>query len=309
MSEVDILECIRVRREKLSKGHKKIADYILKHYEKCAFYTATQLGNKAGVSESTVVRFPAAIGLSGYPALQKALEAIVKDKLYSYEKIDISNSSMDTETIPYNVMTMDIKNIEYTLSNLDSKVFSMAVDDILNADNVYVIGVRSCAPLAAFLAYYLRVVRKNVFMVESGNTNELFEQLIHVGENDVVIGISFPRYSMRTLKAMEFANNKNARVISITDSKHSPMNMYSSCNLFAKSDMASIADSLVAPLSIINALIVSMCIKNNKNVVNNIENIKKSLDDYRYTEDDDINYVDTEVIAQLDKLNKKDFNR
>ena len=113
---------------------------------------------------------------------------------------------------------------------------------------------------------------------------------------------------MRTLKAMEFANNKNARVISITDSKHSPMNMYSSCNLFAKSDMASIADSLVAPLSIINALIVSMCIKNNKNVVNNIENIKKSLDDYRYTEDDDINYVDTEVISQLDKLNKKDFN-
>lgn len=308
MSEVDILECIRVRREKLSKGHKKIADYILKHYEKCAFYTAIQLGNKAGVSESTVVRFPAAIGLSGYPALQKALEAIVKDKLYSYEKIDISNSSMDTETIPYNVMTMDIKNIEHTLSNLDSKVFSMAVDDILNADNVYVIGVRSCAPLAAFLAYYLRVVRKNVFMVESGNTNELFEQLIHVGENDVVIGISFPRYSMRTLKAMEFANNKNARVISITDSKHSPMNMYSSCNLFAKSDMASIADSLVAPLSIINALIVSMCIKNNKNVVNNIENIKKSLDDYRYTEDDDINYVDTEVISQLDKLNKKDFN-
>ena len=281
----DILSLIRVRLPKLSKGHKRIADFILANYEKCAFLTAAKLGEVVGVSESTVVRFPAALGFSGYPEFQRSLEGILQEKIHSFDRIDVLNSHMTTNMVVNNVMSMDARKIE----------------DIMAADSVYIIGARACEPLAEFLGYYLRMIKKNIQVIKTGNSNELFEQMMYIGKGDVAIGISFPRYSMRTLKAMEFANNRQARVIAITDSIHSPMNMYSSCNLFARSDMASIVDSLVAPMSLINALIVSLCLKNSEQVVENIEKINAFVDNFEYSGNDEINMLDENVVNELRK--------
>ena len=283
----DILSLIRVRMSGLSKGHKRIAEYILANYEKCAFLTAAKLGEVVGVSESTAVRFPAALGFSGYPEFQKALEDILQEKIHSFDRIDVLNSHMTTNMVVNNVMSMDARKIEHTLKSFDTASFDMAVEDIMAAESVYIIGARSCEPLAEFFGYYLRLVKKNVQVVKTGNTNELFEQMMYIGEGDVAIGISFPRYSMRTLKAMEFANNRKARVIAITDSVHSPMNMYSSCNLFARSDMASIVDSLVAPLSVVNALAVALCMKRQKEVVSTLETLEEIWGEYEvYSRDE-----------------------
>ena len=226
------------------------------------------------------MRFPAALGFSGYPEFQKALEDILQEKIHSFDRIDVLNSQMTTNMVVNNVMSMDARKIEHTLKSFDTA---------------------SCEPLAEFFGYYLRLVKKNVQVVKTGNTNELFEQMMYIGEGDVAIGISFPRYSMRTLKAMEFANNRKARVIAITDSVHSPMNMYSSCNLFARSDMASIVDSLVAPMSLINALIVSICLKNSEQVVENIEKINTFVDNFEYSGNDEINMLDENVVNELRK--------
>ena len=291
----DILSLIRVRMSGLSKGHKRIAEYILANYEKCAFLTAAKLGEVVGVSESTAVRFPAALGFSGYPEFQKALEDILQEKIHSFDRIDVLNSHMTTNMVVNNVMSMDARKIEHTLKSLDTTSFDMAVGDIMAAESVYIIGARSCEPLAEFFGYYLRLVKKNVQVVKTGNTNELFEQMMYIGEGDVAIGISFPRYSMRTLKAMEFANNRKARVIAITDSVHSPMNMYSSCNLFARSDMASIVDSLVAPLSVINALVVALCMKKQKEVITTLETLEQIWDEYQVYSKDELTMVDDRV--------------
>ncbi len=299
--QADILSVIRAGIPGLSKGHKRIAEYILANYEKCAFLTAAKLGEAVGVSESTVVRFPAALGFSGYPEFQRALEDILQEKIHSFERIDVLNSQMPTNMVMNNVMSMDAGKIEYTLKTLDTEAFDMAVEDIMAAESVYIIGARSCEPLAEFLGYYLRMIKKNVQVVKTGNANELFEQMMYIGRGDVAIGISFPRYSMRTLKAMEFANNRQARVISITDSIHSPMNMYSSCNLFARSDMASIVDSLVAPMSLINAMIVSLCLRNSEQVVENIEKINTFIDNFEYSGNDEINMLDENVVNELKK--------
>lgn len=297
----DILSLIRVRLPKLSKGHKRIADFILANYEKCAFLTAAKLGEVVGVSESTVVRFPAALGFSGYPEFQRSLEGILQEKIHSFDRIDVLNSHMTTNMVVNNVMSMDARKIEHTLKSLDTASFDIAVEDIMAADSVYIIGARACEPLAEFLGYYLRMIKKNIQVIKTGNSNELFEHMMYIGKGDVAIGISFPRYSMRTLKAMEFANNRQARVIAITDSIHSPMNMYSSCNLFARSDMASIVDSLVAPMSLINALIVSLCLKNSEQVVENIEKINAFVDNFEYSGNDEINMLDENVVNELRK--------
>ena len=302
----DVLSLIRVRMSGLSKGHKRIAEYILANYEKCAFLTAAKLGEVVGVSESTAVRFPAALGFSGYPEFQKALEDILQEKIHSFDRIDVLNSHMTTNMVVNNVMSMDARKIEHTLKSFDTTSFDMAVEDIMAAESVYIIGARSCESLAEFFGYYLRMVKKNVQVVKTGNTNELFEQMMYIGEGDVAIGISFPRYSMRTLKAMEFANNRQARVISITDSVHSPMNMYSSCNLFARSDMASIVASLVAPLSVINALIVALCMKKQGEVAKTLETLEDIWNEYQVYENDEINYIDDKIKMRYAKLGDAD---
>lgn len=301
-SEMGVLNIIRKNMVNFSKGQKKLADYILNNYEKAAFLTAFQLGQAVGVSESTVVRFAMNIGMSGYPEFQRKMADMVQEKIHSIERIQIAGTSMPKELVLDNVMRADAEKIKLTLESVDRNAFEMAVDDIISAENVYVIGVRNCAPLASFLTYYLKIIRRNVIFVESSNMNELFEQLLHVDSKDVVIGISFPRYSMRTLKAMEFANNRNAKVIAITDSKHSPINMYSSCNLFARSDMASIVDSLVAPMSVINALIVALCLRCDNDVINNLELLENVISDYSYSDNDEINMLDENILAELKKM-------
>lgn len=178
----DILSLIRVRMSGLSKGHKRIAEYILANYEKCAFLTAAKLGEVVGVSESTAVRFPAALGFSGYPEFQKALEDILQEKIHSFDRIDVLNSHMTTNMVVNNVMSMDARKIEHTLKSFDTASFDMAVEDIMAAESVYIIGARSCEPLAEFFGYYLRLVKKNVQVVKTGNTNELFEQMMYIGE-------------------------------------------------------------------------------------------------------------------------------
>lgn len=301
-TEMALLNVIRQKKDTFSKGQKRLAEYILNNYEKAAFLTALQLGAEVGVSESTVVRFAVSLGLSGYPAFQKKLADMVQEKIHSIERIEIAGGQMPQEAVLDNVMRADADKISLTLEAIDRSAFRLAVEDLLNAEAVYIVGVRSCAPLAAFFAYYLKLIRQNVILITSSNASELFEQMLHVGAKDVVVGISFPRYSMRTLKAMEFANNRSAKVIALTDSKHSPMNMYSSCNLFARSDMASVVDSLVAPMSVINALIVALCLKRHETVIDNLEMLEQVLADYQYADNDEINLLDDDILAELKKM-------
>lgn len=291
-TELGILNMIRQRKDSMSRGHKKIAEYILENYEKAAFLTAAELGERTGVSESTVVRFPTALGMSGYGSLQKELAQVVCEKLRVTEQIEIEKAELSQEEVLTSVMMSDVRKIECTLKELDRNAFEIAVADILKAEKVYIIGVRNSAPLATHFYNLLKVMRENVIQIQSTNTSELFEQMMYVTSKDAVIGISFPRYSMRTLKAMEFANNRNARVIAITDNRHSPMNMYSSCNLFARSDMSSIADSIAAPMSLLNALIVSLSIRRKEQVISNLKMLENIVADYSYESSDEINLAD-----------------
>ena len=237
--------------------------------------TAARLGEVVGVSESTVVRFATNLGYKGYPEFQKALEELVRNKLNSIQRMEVTYGRISQSQILETVLQSDTENLKSTLESIDQNAFELAVDTILNAKNIYVIGIRSCAPLASFLAFYLNLMFDKVHLLHTSSSSELFEQMVRIGNEDVIIGISFPRYSMRTLKAIEFANNRNAKVITLTDSVHSPMNLYSSCNLIAKSDMASIVDSLVAPLSVINSLIVALCMKKQSEVVGTLEMLEK----------------------------------
>lgn len=290
----NILARIDERYGKMSKSHKAIAEYITDHYEQAVFMTAARLGETVGVSESTVVRFASGIGYEGYPEFQKALEDWVKDKLNSVQKIGAKYGKSTQSEILTSVLQADIEKIQDTIANLDSASFEMAVDIILEAETVYVVGIRSCEPLADFLHFYLNMVRGNVVLLKTTSVSEMFEQMLRINERDAIVGISFPRYSMRTLKAMEFANDRNAKVIAVTDSVHSPMNLYSSCNLFARSDMVSIVDSLVAPLSVINALVVALCLKRPEDVKSNLEQLEQVWNNYQVYLNDEINFIDEE---------------
>lgn len=291
----ELLQKIDEKYPRLSKGQKKLADYIRQEYDKAAFLTAAKMGEVVGVSESTVVRFAMTLGYKGYPEFQKALEELVRTKLNSIQRMEVTYGRISQGEILTSVLQADIEKIKLTMGSMDQEAFEMAVDTILKANRIYVIGIRSCAPLASFLSYYLQLICEDVTLVNTNSSSEIFEQLIRIGQDDVVIGISFPRYSMRTLKALEFANNRNAKVITLTDSVHSPMNLYSSCNLIARSDMASIVDSLVAPLSVINALVVALCMKKQKEVVATLETLEKIWDEYQVYSKDELNMVTDKV--------------
>lgn len=294
----EVIKKINKKYEKLSKGQKKLADYIIKNYDKAAFLTAAKLGGLVGVSESTVVRFAMNLGYQGYPDFQKALEEMVRNKLNSIQRMEVAYGRISQSEILSTVLQSDAEKIKLTLENMDEMAFETAIDILLNARHIYVLGIRSCMPLANFLSFYLNMLFDNVHLIQTSSASEIFEQMIRIGEEDAIIGISFPRYSMRTLKAMEFANNRNAKVITLTDSIHSPMNLYSSCNLIARSDMASIVDSLVAPLSVINALVVALCMKKQKEVVNTLETLEKIWDEYQVYSNDEINVVEDKIILK-----------
>lgn len=267
----ELLIRMEEKYKKMSKGQKRLADYVTENYDKAVFLTAARLGEVVGVSESTVVRFATQLGYKGYPGFQKALEELVRNKLNSIQRMEVTYGRISQSEILETVLQSDIEKIKLTLAGIDQKAFELAIDTILSAKRIYVVGIRSCAPLASFLCFYLNLVCENVTAVNTNSSSEIFEQLIRINEEDVIIGISFPRYSMRTLKALEFASNRKAKVITLTDSVHSPMNLYSSCNLIARSDMASIVDSLVAPLSVINALVVALCMKKLSNLTSQLK--------------------------------------
>lgn len=292
----DVISRINEKYSKMSKSHKTIAGYISDHYDQAVFMTAAKLGETLGISESTVVRFASGLGYGGYPEFQKALEEWVKNQLNSVQKIGAKYGHSTQSEILTSVLNADIEKIQDTIHNMDSQAFELAVNTILEAKNVYIIGLRSCAPLAEFLHFYLNMIRGNVKLLNTTSVSETFEQMIRIDNKDVIIGISFPRYSMRTLKAMEFANDRNAKVITITDSVHSPMNLYSSCNLLARSDMVSIVDSLVAPLSVINALVVAMCLKRPQEVKHSLEMLETTWNNYQVYLNDEINFIGDEPI-------------
>lgn len=282
---------IEEKYAKMSKGQRRLADYVCQNYDKAVFLTAAKLGETVGVSESTVVRFAIQLGYKGYPGFQKALEELVRNKLNSIQRMEVTYGRISQSEILETVLHSDIEKIKQTLSVIDHKAFNLAIDTILGAERIYVIGIRSCAPLASFLGFYLNLICENVTTVATNSSSEIFEQLIRINEHDVIIGISFPRYSMRALKALEFACNRKAKVITLTDSIHSPMNLYSSCSLIARSDMASIVDSLVAPLSVINALVVALCMKKQKEVVSTLETLEQLWGEYQVYSGDELNPV------------------
>ena len=290
----DIITRINEHYSKMSKGQKAISAFIYDHYDQAVFMTAAKLGDTVGVSESTVVRYAMFIGYNGYPEFQRDLEDWVQNKINSVQKIGAKYGKSTQSEILTSVLESDIEKLQDTIQHLDPVAFETAVDIILEARNVYVMGVRSCAPLADFLHFYLNMIRGNVILLNTTSVSETFEQMIRIDEQDAMVGISFPRYSMRTLKAMEFANDRNAKVIAVTDSVHSPMNLYSSCNLLARSDMVSIVDSLVAPLSVINALVVAMCLKRPEEVKDNLKNLEEAWNNYQVYLNDEINFIDEE---------------
>ena len=254
----DIFSRIQENLSGFSKGQRLISAYIMESYDKAAFMTANKLGRTVGVSESTVVRFAVELGYDGYPSMQKALQEVVRNKLTSVQRMEVVNDLIGSQGVVPMVLRSDMETIRLTAENLDRDSFDSAVDAILTARNVYIVGVRSSATLASFLNFYLRNMMDNVRLVDANAVSEMFEQLVHVGPGDVVVGISFPRYSSRTIKTMQFCRDSGARVVAITDSPQAPAAKIAENVLIAKSEMVSIVDSLVAPLSLINALIVAV---------------------------------------------------
>ena len=299
----NLLVRIQSQYKTFSKGQKRLASYILEHYDKAVFLTAAKLGKEAGVSESTTVRFATQLVFEGYPEFHRALEELVRNKLNSIQRMEVTYGKVPQAEILDTVLHSDIDKIKMTMENIDHDAFEQAVETILDAKSIYIVGIRSCAPLASFLGFYFHLLFNQVHLLHTNSSSELFEQMIHISEEDLIIGISFPRYSMRTLKALEFANNRKARVITLTDSIHSPMNLYSSCNLIARSDMASIVDSLVAPLSVINALVVALCMRKQKEVVATLEDLEKIWDEYQVYKNDEINMADGHDIKIRDPGN------
>lgn len=275
----------------LSKGHKKIAEYIMTRYDKAAFMTASKLGAITGVSESTVVRFATELGFDGYPELQRALKEFTSNKLTTVQRIDVMNDQLggnDGSDVYEKVLNMDIDKIRKTLEEGDRGEFYRTVDTLCRAKNIYVIGARSAAVLARFLSFYFNMMFDSVKLVHTTSTSEMFEQILNIGENDIMIGISFPRYSKHTVQAFQYASAQGAKVIAITDSKASPLAAYADNILLARSDMVSFADSLVAPMSVINALIVAVGLRKSDYVIHNYERLEEIYDEYEvYKTSDD----------------------
>ena len=302
----ELINRINEKYSSMSKGQKLLSTYITDNYDKAVFLTAEKLGKVVGVSESTVVRFATHLGYRGYPEFQKALEELVRNKLNSIQRMEVTYGRISQSKILDTVLQSDAEKIKGTLEQIDQNAFEAALDIILNAKHIYIVGIRSCAPLASFMSFYFNLMFDNVHLLHTSSSSELFEQMVRIGQEDVIVGISFPRYSMRTLKALEFANNRSAKVITITDSVHSPMNLYSSCNLIADSDMASIVDSLVAPLSVINALVVALCMKKQKEVAGTLTMLEDIWNEYQVYENDEINYIDDSIKVHYAKLEDVD---
>lgn len=269
-----LLSRIEVNMSSFSKGQKRIANYIEEHYDRAAFMTASKLGKTVGVSESTVVRFATELGYSGYPKLQKAMQEMIRDKLTSVQRIDVTTDRIGDDDVLDSIMNQDIDKIRRTLEETSHKDFDAAVKAIVRARRIYIFGVRSTASLAQFLGYYFGLIFDNVRVITDTSKTHTYEQLFRISEQDVMIGISFPRYSTMAVESMSLARDRGAKVIAITDSMVSPLVSAANHVLIARSDMASVVDSLVAPLSLINALIVATVLEKKDEVTDTFKELE-----------------------------------
>ena len=251
-----VLQTIRQQMDGFSKGQKRIAEYILSDYDKAAFMTAAKLGKTAQVSESTVVRFASELGYSGYPAMQKALQELIRGRLTSVQRIRASE--MEEGDLLSRAMHRDVETINATVESIDRAAFTSVVEKLLAAEHVYIVGVRSSAFLAGYLNFYLRLLMDNVILVQHSAAGEIYEQMVHIGPKDVLIAISFPRYSNMVIHAVDMASARGADVIAITDNGMSPLMPYATEALFVQCEALSYVDSLAAPLSFLNALVLAV---------------------------------------------------
>lgn len=256
-----LLTRIDLMMNSFSKGQKRIALYIEEHYDKAAFMTASKLGETVGVSESTVVRFATELGYDGYPKLQKAMQEMIRNKLTSVQRIEVTSGRIGNDNVLDSVLGQDIEKIRRTIEETSHEDFNRAVDEICSAKRIYIFGVRSTAALVNFLSYYFELIFDNVVTISTTSATAMYERIFRMTEDDVIIGVSFPRYSQMAVEAMNFARSRGAHAVAITDSMASPLVQSADSVLIARSDMASIVDSLVAPLSLINALIVATVLK------------------------------------------------
>ncbi len=270
-----VLHTIQSRMNSFSKGQKRIAAYILENYDKAAFMTANKLGKTAQVSESTVVRFATELGYDGYPTMQKALQEIIRGKLTSIQRIQASNDQMTDPDILGTVMQRDMNSIHTAIIQADRAEFNRVVDKLVHAEHIYLLGVRSSSFLAGYLNFYFHLIFKNVTLVQNFSAGEIFEQMLHIGPGDVLVGISFPRYSKMTENAVHFACDRGADVIAITDSQMSPLYQLASASLLVRSDMISMVDSMAAPLSLLNALIVAVGRQKKEEISNTYSDLEK----------------------------------
>lgn len=287
----NLISKIEQNMPRMSKGQRAIAAYLLAHYEEAAYITAARIGVEAGVSESTVVRFAMELGFEGYPHFQKALQEEMKGRLTSVQRMRAADRLRKKDDVLGAVLLSDMDKIKQTFERIDRQIFDRAVDTILGAQKIYILGVRSAAPLASFLGFYFNLIFDHVRLVHTTSVSEMFEQILSVQEGDVVIGISFPRYSKRTIKAMNYARNSGATVIAITDKDKSPIADNADLALLAPSDMASFVDSLVAPLSVINALIAAIGYKKRDLVSERLEKLERVWDEYEVYDKGDVTHV------------------
>ena len=280
----DILTNIHNKLTTFSKGQRRIATYILESYDKAAFLTAGALGKITQVSESTVVRFAAELGYDGYPAMQRALQEMVLNRLTSVQRIEVTDERLGEQDVFSTILQADMDRLRHTNEHLDREAFSGAVEALLQARCIYVLGVRSSAALASSLSYYLHYMFENVRLITTPSTSEVFEQLVRISPQDAVIGISFPRYSKKAVKTMKYASSQKATTVAITDSPLSPLAQYASHVLLARSDMVSFVDSLVAPLSLLNALVVAVGLEKQAEISHTYAQLEHIWDEYNVYE-------------------------
>lgn len=280
----DFLSILQEKETTFSKGQRKIAKYIAEEYDKAAFMTANRLGKTVGVSESTVVRFAVDLGFDGYPSMQKAMRETVLNRLTSVQRIEVANHRMGDQDVVSLVIHSDMEKLRQTEETVNREEFQAAVEAILKAKRVYITGVRSVAPLANFLGYYLSYMLNNVHLIAGYSASEMFEKIVGINSEDVLVAFSFPRYSASTTKGARYCHSAGAKVIGITDSALSPLGQCSDYCLIAKSDMVSLVDSLVAPLSLINALIVAIAARKEKELSQTLANLERIWDEYQVYE-------------------------
>ena len=295
MSGNSALKRIQENYQDFGRAKRVLADYILEHYDQAAFFTAAQLGRAAGVSSSTAARFAQDLGYEGYSLFQEDLAKMVRSQLNMQESMQETYGEMEKSELLDEILRTDMQRIERTRHMISARAFEEAVDILEGARDIYVIGLRNSAPLAQYLYFYLRLIFHHVLLVSSSSEHELLEQMLHVGGEDAVVGISFPRYSLRTLRLLEFANSRQARVITLTDKIHAPINLYSSCILTAAADISSVACSMTAPMGVVDALITALSVRNSAAVMMNLQLMERTLQDYQTSGNDEMDLLEEGV--------------